>query len=205
MPPICDIDTDVKPWLGIDPSVTTHDTTLTIIRDSTESAVLAYVETQFELTAVSEIIDGNKSDQIVPREYPIDSVSAVYFGVETDGSGGNLLDADRYQVRPEAIILARTYSPFGRTLIRVDYTYGFDGVPAEVKEAILLAIEAKFRRKGSKSIGRSGRSKKDESESFSSGPSNWDSRTGLPKEVVFMLNNYRRLEFPVSPMAQRNR
>ena len=46
--PFCDIDDDVKPWLGIDPAETKHDTTLTIIRDSVEQAVLNFTEASFD-------------------------------------------------------------------------------------------------------------------------------------------------------------
>jgi len=74
-----------------------------------------------------------------------------------------------------------------------------------VKQAILLGVEAEFRRRGRKSIGTSGRSKKDESERFDNGVGSWDKKSGLPKEVVFKLNPYRVFEFPAQPRATHNR
>ena len=203
--PFCDIDTDVKPWLGIDVAETKHDTTLTILRDSVETAVLNYTEASFDLVGpVMEVIDGSRADQIVTREFPISSVDAIYFHVLPDGSGGSLIDPTYYQVLPEAILLQHLYTPKGRSLIRIDYTWGYDGLPADVKHAILLAIEADFRRKGSKTIGRSGRSKKDEREGFSDPAGAWDKKTGLPTEVVYKLKPYKRFEMPTQPIAQRN-
>ena len=199
---------DIKGWLKIELSDTTHDATLTIIKEAVEASVLAYVETTFELTPiVNEVLDGNLSDQIVTRNWPIDSAQAITINVEPDGSGGDLLDATEYQVLPEGIIFNEISTPFRRSAVRVDYTYCFDGVPPDVKLAIILAVEAEFRRKGRKSIGLSGRSKKDESQRYSGTSSDaWDQKVGLPKAVVAKLNPYRSgPEFPIQPMAQRNR
>lgn len=200
-----DLNADIKPWLGIDVSNTTHDSVLNIINASVEQAVLNFTEAQFVLTPVIEILDASKSDQIVTREFPIDSVTAVFFDVQPDGTDGNLIAADEYQVLPEAIILAfGRHTPFGRSRVRVDYTHGFDGLPDDVFEAMLLAVEAKFRRKGRKSLGIGSRSKKDESERFTDSITAWDKKTGLPVEVVYMLQPYKRYEFPTQPIAQRN-
>ena len=196
--------TEVKTWLNI--SGTEYDAVLDIIRKSVNQSILNYTEASFDLVGpIQEILDGNRSDQIVTREYPINSVSSVKFGVKADGTGGTLVDASSYQVLPEAIILQDLFTTRGRSLIAVTYIWGYDGVPDDVKEAALLAVEAKFRRKGRKSIGGiSSRSKKDESESIRDSASSWDKKTGLPIEVVSMLTPYKRFEFPTQPIAQRN-
>ena len=194
---------EVKSWLGI--TVSDHDAVLQQILDSVCASVQEYTEQTFSLSGtVQEILDGSRSDQIVTREFPIDSVSEVKLNVESDGSGGEVLATDSYQVLPEAIILRSLFTPKGRSLVSVKYVHGYDGPPEPVKMAILLSVEALFRRKGRKSIGTRSRSKKDESESIESGPGTWDQKTGLPKEAVFMLNPYKRFEFPVQPIAQRN-
>lgn len=202
--PFLDLNTDIKPWLGIDVSETKYDSVLTVIRDSVEQAMLNFTEATFDLTAVSEVLDANRSDQIVPAEFPIDSVTQIFFHVLPDGTGGELIETTSYQAKVGSIILQDLYTPKGRSLVRVDYTYGYDGIPDDVHEAMLLAIEAKFRRKGRKSIGLSGRSKKDEREGFTETAGAWDPKTGLPTEVVYMLQPYKRYEFPTQPIAQRN-
>jgi len=192
---------EVKAWLGV--TTGDHDTVLEIIIASVESSVLNYTEAVFELTEVAEVLDGTIADQIVTKHSPIDSVTALYFDVDPQGNNGRLVDAATYQVRSEVIVLQDHYTTRGRSRIRVDYKYGYDGVPGDVKLATLQACEAEFRRKGRKSIGLGGRSKKDESETLKGDHKAWDEKTGLPKEVVSKLNPYRVFEFPTPP-AQRN-
>jgi hypothetical protein len=206
--PICDLDNDIKPYMGIPVSNTDSDTVLTIFRDSVEASVLAYVETKFELTTTSEILDSNGSDAIVPRNSPIASVQAIYIAVDSDGSGGNLLDPSLYRVDSHEITMRTAHFSRGRYYLKIDYTYGYDGVPAEVKHAILMGVEAEFIRKNKKTVGGgiSARSKKDESESLGSGGgAGWDTKVGLPNEVIAKLQSYKTsFEFPTSPMATRN-
>lgn len=207
--PFLDLDADIKPYLGIPVSSTEYDSLLTLFRDSVESAVLAYVETAFELTpVVNEILDSNGSDTIVPRNTPIVSVQAVYTSVDSDGTGGDILDTDFYRVDTDGLTLRSINQPRGRFFVRVDYTYGYDGLPPEVKHAMLMAIDAEWIRKNDKSVGkgRSGRSKKDESESGTSGGGmGWDTKVGLPNEVIAKLQTYKQsFEFPTQPMATRN-
>lgn len=205
--PYCDINTDVKPWLGIDVADTEFDTTLTIIRDSVEQAVLNYIEVSLETVGpIMEVYDASQQDQITLHQIPVQSVDAVYFCTEPDGTGGKQIDTDCYGVDLDTgvIKLQHHYTPRGRLLVRVDYTHGYSSVPADVKHAILLGIEADFRRKTSKSIGRTSRAKKDEREGLDSGAGSWDAKSGLPHEVVFKLNTYRRFEFANLPIATRN-
>lgn len=204
--PWCDIDDDVKPWIGIDQAVTEHDAVLTIIRDSVEQSVANYCEHEFEEKEAVELLDGTMSDVITPENWPIVSVESMYFNTNIDGTGGNLVDATSYDVRDYGVVLGNSVmTPRGRGRIKLEYTWGFDGLPPDVKLAVLQAIEAEFRRKGRKSIGIGSRSKKDESERFTSDASAWDMKTGLPKEVIGKLNAYRQgPEFTTQPMATRN-
>lgn len=198
---------EVKSWLGI--ANDDHNVVLELIRGSVCSSVDNYTETKFsQQTATDEILDSSGSDTIVTRNTPLISVASIYTSVNTDGSGGSLLDAENYYVYEDRIVLRGFLQPVGRALVKVTYDWGYASVPGDVKMAGLLSVEAIFRRKGNKSIAGGGqRSKRDESEGRSGGTDPdkiWDKKTGLPKEAVAMLNPYRNYGFPVLPIAQRN-
>jgi len=197
--------TDIKPWLGIDPTDTKHDATLNVINDAMSQAVINYVEHDFSLKSVEEYQDGNQSDVILTNNIPIQSVSAIYFWTETDGSNGSLIDPSHYQVRETEIVLVDYPTPFSRARLRIDYVWGYDGLPADVKLMLIQAVEAEFRRKGNKSLGGFSKSKKDESTSRSSDDNDgWDMKTGLPSVLVYKLGTYKVFEFVRQPMAIRN-
>jgi hypothetical protein len=196
---------DIKPWLGIDAGNTNHDSVLQVINLAIEQAVLNYVETNFALTTVTnEIVDGNISDIILVENVPLVSVTSLYFNCGADGTGGDLIDPSSYKVRSEGIYLRSLTTPRGRAIIKVSYTYGYNGLPSDVKLMMLQSVEAEWRRKGNKSLGLGGRSKKDESESFINDLSQWDGKTGLPVVLVSKLQAYKNFSFPVMPIAQRN-
>ena len=196
---------DIKPWLGIDPSNTNHDSVLEIINLAIEQSVLNYVETNFAITTVNnELIDGNISDVILVENVPLVSVTSLYFNCEPDGTGGDLVEPSSYKVRSEGIYLRGLTTPRGRAIIKVSYTYGYNGLPSDVKLMMLQAVEAEWRRKGNKSLGMGGRSKKDESESYINDLGQWDRKTGLPIVLVSKLEAYKNFSFPVMPIAQRN-
>jgi hypothetical protein len=194
---------DIKDWLGI--SGNEHDTVLNVINAAMEQAVINYCETDFvKHENQIEVLDGNKSDVIITRETPIIAVNEIKYNVNPDGTGGDVIDASQYQVLPEAIIVPNLPTPRYRARIRVDYDWGYDGLPDDVKLCMLQAVEAEFRRKGKKSLGGGSRSKKDESETMTNDSSSWDKKTGLPTVLVAKLTTYKRFEFPTQPMAQRN-
>lgn len=202
---LVDLNLDVKPWLGIDVLETKYDSVLTTIGDAMEQSIINYCETDFQDHVVTkEVLDGNSSDIIVTRNIPIKSVQAIYFGCDVLGDNGSLISPDNYQVLPEAIVLQSLKTPFARSRVRVDYTYGYGGLPSDVKLCLLQCIEAEFRRKNQKSLLGATISKKDEQDNGKPTLLEWDTKTGLPTVLVYKLNPYRSFEFPCQPMAQRN-
>jgi hypothetical protein len=200
-----DLETDIKPWLGIKPTDTSQDAFLTMINAAVEQSIKNYCETDFESHVVTkEILDGNDSDIIIPKNIPIISVQAIYFSCDTAGDNGYLVEVLNYQVLEHSIVLQIGRTPFCRSRVRVDYTYGYAALPADVKLVAIQAVEAEFRRKNEKSLIGGRRSKKDESEETGSQMVEWDGKTGIPKVLVYKLSPYKSFEFPCQPMAQRN-
>jgi hypothetical protein len=194
---------EAKAWLGIDAGNTSQDSNLQIMIDAVDAVIKDYTEAEFSPQAVNgEIMDGTRSDTLVPRNSPIISVQQITTDVAW-GLGGNVLDPSEYFVADDkaAILLRWRTTPKGRGTVLVNYTWGYASVPGPVKQAALLSVEAMYHRKARKSIGVSSRSKEGESESF---PTAWNMENGLPKEAMALLVPYRSLEFPVTNTAQRN-
>lgn len=196
---------DFKTWMGMDLTYVDEDDNLTAIISSVDASIKNYCETTFEATVeTNEIHDGKNSDLLVTKNSPIISVQEIRFGVTTSGTGGSALDTTSFEARQNYIALKGIMSGVGRCLIAIDYTWGYSSVPADVSLAAKIASEAFYRRLDRKNIGQASRSKKDESESSGGDYTAWDSKTGLPKEVVSMLAPYRSFEMPVMSMTQRS-
>ncbi len=195
---------DLKTFLDITDN--SQDTLLTTLKDGVEQSIINYCETDFSTKVVTgELVSGTKSDVIVPLNFPLISVQAVKFGVEVDGSGGYALDATRDYYKDEGgIYLVSTHSPRSRGRIRIDYTWGYAAVPADVKLAVYQAVKVELQRYSTNTEAGMGRSKGDESETGGSSVNLMDPLTGLPKTVVAKLQAYKVYEFPNLPMAQRN-
>ncbi len=203
---LLDLSSDIKPWLGIEAGDTSQDVTLGIINDAMEAAVLNYVETDFQLhVETNEVLDGNNSDTICPRNTPIVSVEKVRLYVSPTGSGEEIAD-NYYHVTSTAITLSYYKTHGKRGAVGVDYTWGYSELPADVKLCMLQCIEAEYRRKIQKSLGIGGKTKKDESISYKNEVDYWDRKSGLPKVLSSKLEPYATsFEFPVQPMHTRSR
>jgi hypothetical protein len=194
---------EVKTYLGISLSDTSRDALIETLRLAIEQSIVNYCETDFEQHALTgELHDGTRADTFVPKNFPILSVQAVIFNCDVDGTGGFTLDGDRdYYFDVNSINLRGLHTPQARGIVRIDYTYGYATVPADVKLVVYQSVKAELQRNDSNTEHISSRSKRDESESFGGV---WDAKTGLPKAQLARLQPYRIIEFPNVSMAQRN-
>ena len=195
---------DLKTFLGIEDS--SQDVILTILKDSVEQSIINYCETDFTTKVVTnEILSGTKADVIVPLNFPIISVQAVFLNVDADGTNGFELDDDKDYYNDEgAIYLMGVHTPNARGRVRIDYTWGYAAVPADVKLAVYQGVKVELQRYSTNTEAGMGRSKGDESETGGSSTNLMDELTGLPKTVVAKLQAYKVYEFPNINMAQRN-
>jgi hypothetical protein len=193
---------DAKNWIGIELADTSQDARLQVMIGAVDAIIKDYCEAEFsEQVVVGEILDGGRSDTIVPKNSPLRSVQNVFLNCYPDGTGGTPVTPTEYIVEADCIVMRWQATPKGRGLVRIDYKWGYASVPGPVKQAALLSVEALYNRKNRNSIGISSRSKEGESESY---PSAWNMESGLPKEAMAMLVPYRSMEFPVQNTAIRN-
>jgi len=194
---------DIKTFLGISLSDTSKDAIITMFKDSVEQSIINYCESDFSTKVVTnEVLDGVLSDIIVPKNFPVLSVQQVVIGNGIDNSGGLTLATNDYYFDESSIILKINTTPFYRSSVKIDYTYGYSTVPADVKMCVYQAVKAELQRYESNTENVSSRSKEGESESLGA---SWDSISGLPKQIISKLQSYRSsYEFPNISMSQRN-
>jgi hypothetical protein len=195
---------DVKAFLKIENSDTQFDAILTIFKNSVEAAILNFTDCPFEaITVTGELYDGTDCDIITPKNYPLISVEGLYFYCDGFGQNGTKIDPEYYVMEESGIVLRNAlFAPNARKNIRIDYTYGYEDVPADVKICVLQGVKAEFQRWSQNTENINSRSKMGESESFGSA---WDKSSGLPSQILGKLQPYKVYEFPMIGNAQRNR
>lgn len=197
---------DVKTFLGIPLTDTSKDTVLTMFKESVEQSIINFCNTDFTAKiVVNEVLDAIRSDVIVTKNCPILSVQKVMIHNDMDGTNGVELDTKQYYFDENAIMLRDVFTPFSRGMVRIDYTWGYAHVPADVKMVVYQSVKAEYQRYKQNTENVGSRSKGDESESFGTGANGaWDPYTGLPKQIVAKLQAYKVYEIPLVSMAQRN-
>lgn len=188
---------EIKSFLGVNNN--DQDALLTMFQESVEASIIGYCETDFASHVVTgEVLDGNRSDIIVPKKCPIISVQALFIYVDETGVGTEL-DTDSYTVDESAITLKSLSTDGRRSSIKINYTYGYSSVPADVKMCVYQSVKAEMQRYSQNTENITSRSKEGESEGYGGA---WDSLSGLPKQIISKLQRYKIIEFPNVPSAQ---
>lgn len=206
---------DAKAWLGIDDSDTTKDAIITDLITAVDEAIDAWTGTRFDgiQTTTRELHDARRQDILLPLNGPITEVTNIYMGVNSDGSGGSVLDPAGYRYDDTEIAMIYMHMPMQRGLVAVTYKWGYSSVPSRVKLASKLGVEGYFRMRQNKTVGGSTRSRAKEGETITySAGSTGGSRNngwegGLPPEAINVLSEFRRVDFDFgagTAMATRN-
>lgn len=169
--------------------------------------IMRHVSSDIKAAAYTETWDGAGSDEIVPAERPINSVTSVKFSGNGDFSASeNLVNAngvitnDKYSIKFRSL---RT--PVGRGLIQVIYNAGYTTVPEDIQLAALLQFQWAYKKigKGDAMVGLKTIAKSVGGGSESQMKDDSLSSSALISEVVGMLRDYRRFEPPSSIMFAR--
>ncbi len=131
-----------KAALGIPAEDTAQDAVLTAQIESVSTAINNYCDRIFVVQTYRDQLRnacGSYGEPLVVRQYPIIIAEGVPLIVTEDGAA---LDAALWEVFPEAGALYRLDatalpSGWGAALLVVDYTAGFDPIPADVQGAAL--------------------------------------------------------------------
>jgi hypothetical protein len=176
---------EIKSWLPNQGN--NDDATLQILITNASLQVLQYIDRPHILSSVlgplTETYDGNDSDRLLPRNFPIISVSSVNIdgvavqAATTPTTAGYLWDGRR--------ILLRGFR-FCRGLqnVQLSYSAGYPSVPLDLKQAAIESFALTYRQRvriGEKSNSMSGQA----NISFDMGD--------VPPRSMAIFNQYRRL------------
>jgi len=179
---------NVRTQLGLPSTALTQDLAYKFERliNAASLAIETYCDREFAERESIETYDGRGADRLVTRNWPITQVINLYldpsksFTTPKDPSTFAIVDDDT------TIELLSGQFPSSRYSIRVHYKAGFVYVPADVSLACDLYVEWLYRFNEREDIGRTSRSKGDESINI---------EQGMPDIVRQLISKYKRLEF----------
>lgn len=145
-----------------------------------------------------EIISGRKANFIMPRQWPINSITEIRIddsGVFTDAN--TILDPADYSIAENGtcIVKRRGLFPYGFNNVKLTYNYGFTVVPSDIENACLWMVSYYHKMRDAGDIGRTSKGKGDESTSI---------LQDAPQDVKDVIARYRRIEFANSPLGVKN-
>lgn len=170
-----------------------------LIVNAVNDRILKYLDRKLIQASYTEVRDTNGSDLILTKEYPIISVSSIKIAEKpSDFATTTALSSDVYNINDNFITLYELPYTKGRSKIQIQYTAGYlqADIPSDLKFALIVQfkMDNKLMNVGEvaadSSIYTSGVSKM--GESFSANKTY--NEKGLAKEVLQILDNYKRLE-----------
>jgi len=152
-----------------------------------------YMHRQILRRAYTENQDSRGGNFVITRQYPILSISELWVDstrLFTDVT--KKLAPSSYAITDNETTIQTLDQnlPHGRQIVRVIYDSGFDKVPANIERAADLLVEWWYRFQEREDIGRSNKSKGDESTVISQ---------GIPEAVKELVDSYRRVDMIDAP------
>lgn len=129
---------------------------------------------------VTEKRNGNGNDILVPYNWPITAVSALYLNnnltaASSDGIAAGYLFADRALYLVGGLVFTS-----GRLNVSLSYTFGYSVIPYDVTQAVAELVASRYRRRGH--YDQDSQALNQQVISFS--------RKDIPPEVQTVINNY---------------
>ena len=182
---------NVRTALGIPKDKLSDDLVYRLERliNAATTSIETYCDRNFVQREHIEIYDGRGTDRFVPRHWPITDIVELWLDSNSKFiDTNNLLDADEYVIADDAttIELVDRLFPSARYSVKIRYKSGFVGVPADLIQAADMYVEWFYRFNERGDIGRSTRSKGDESINI---------EQGIPTIVIELIKKYKRFEF----------
>jgi len=131
----------VKAYLGMSsaPNVA-QDALLVSLIERASGAIENYCQRQILCATRTEWRHGNNSKCMVLREAPIASIEAVSIG-------GQPVPLQEISLLGRTVCLKGRVFPSGINNVRIDYTAGYESIPADMQQACIETVALMFRRR----------------------------------------------------------
>ena len=144
---------DVKNFLGIPSAASADDTLITTIIAQIEAEIKTYCKRKyFQATSLTEYYDGDGTDILLLKEYPIVSVTSLYddtdrvYGSDTKiGSADIIIYGDEGYIRLDGLSFTK-----GEKNIKITYKAGYGtgtgetAMPEDLKLALVMLASAVY-------------------------------------------------------------
>jgi hypothetical protein len=174
--------------------------------DAASRQITDHLGRDIKLGTFQEVWDGQGNDMIIPRQYPVVSVSEVKFSANADFTQGTVLGVGEFAWDEESIFLLFDRTPRGRQCVRITYQAGFATVPQtlQIATAIQFQMLNKAMNPGNKGLGAPDLGVQSISKMNETVTKDTSLRKfGLASEVVGLIEQYRRMDAPLSIMFTR--
>lgn len=159
--------------------------------NAASNAIEAFTRRSLKQITHTEFSDGDRSTLLITREWPITQIDELWIDNSSEFSDTSAkLDTDQYAIVDDEtavqLIKGRVFS-FGNYNVKVVYQAGYAIAPSDLELAADLYCEWLFRFNERRDIGRTSKSKGDESVSM---------LQNVPDQIKTLLEPYVRMEVP---------
>lgn len=180
---------EAKTWLDIPLSDTAQDALLEGLINTASTRIENHCSRLFKRTQRTELYDGRNSDLLLLKNYPAEKPTALVIH-------GTVLELGSFELQDEMTVkLLGGVFPKGSLNVQVTYFAGYATIPDDVQTAAKFLVQWLYSVRTDRRIGIQSKNKQSESISFTS---------GMPQEIVEMLQPYVRMEFSLVPGAVVN-
>jgi hypothetical protein len=179
-----------KTYLKIPLAETSKDVLVELWINAASQAIESECDRKLKAQAITEHHHGRKGNFALLREFPINSVTEVRIDQRAEFvDASTLVAANEYQIADNAncIVFINRTVPLGYNNLKITYNAGYSTVPSDLELACLSLVFWYDRLRTADDIGKTTKSKGDESFSMSQ---------EMPKDVRDTINRYKRVEIP---------
>jgi hypothetical protein len=185
----------LKTQLSFKDSDVQYDTKLGLFLAAGSAWVESYCNRIFSSASYTELLHGNRSNLMNPRQWPITAVTEVRMSSDRNWSDSStLIAAANYGISTDGtgITYYNGYLPSGYDNVRVIYTAGYATIPQDIQLACLWAAEWFYLHNTRGDSGRTSVGKQGESIGV---------LADIPPMIKAILQPYKRFELPSSGLA----